>query len=129
MDSLIIEGSRNSPTVNFDASNGLLQISGRSIPDHPVKFYQPLENWLKGYVNTHPQKITFIIYLDYMNTHSTECMLILLRCLSGYSTNNPNTNIKVEWIYDEDDEDIESLGQDLEAIVRIPFDYKKITEE
>ena len=129
MDSLIIEGNFNSPTVNFDAGNGLLQIKGRSIPEHPIKFYQPLEGWLKDYINTKPQKITFLIYLDYMNSHSIECMLILLRCLGKYSTNNPNSNIKVEWIYDEDDEDIESLGQDLEAITRMPFDYKKITEE
>ena len=129
MDPLFIEGKLNSPTVNFNAVDGLLQITGRSIPEHPVKFYQPLEDWIKDYLKTNPQKITLLIYLDYMNTHSTECMLILLRCLGDFSKTNPNSNLLVEWTFDEDDEDIESLGQDLEAITNVPFTYKKVKED
>ena len=69
---LFIAGTTVSPTVNFDPINGWLQINGRCIPEHPIKFYQPLENWLNDFIATQPVSIKLSIYIDYMNTHSTE---------------------------------------------------------
>ena len=38
MDSLVIVAKINSPLVNFNAVTGKLNIVGRSIPEHPLKF-------------------------------------------------------------------------------------------
>lgn len=129
MDSLLIESKLNSPAVNFNAETGRLQIIGRSIPEHPVKFYQPLEDWLTDYLATNPSNITLHIFLDYLNTHSTECMLLLMKGLKKYREGDSSVKVLIEWLYDEDDEDMESLGKDLETITHLPFEYKIVEED
>ena len=128
MESLIIEGKTNSPNVNFSPATGLLKIVGRSIPENPVKFYQPIENWILAFINTNPRDLILYIHLDYLNTHSTECLLILLKKIEAYRDSSGN-NVKVSWNFDEDDEDMETLGEDLASIVNIPFEYKEIIED
>lgn len=125
MNALIIDGKTNSPTINFNADTGLLKIIGRSIPEHPVNFYQPLENWLTEYITTNPKEIKLFIHLDYLNTHSTECILILMKKMEQYYRET-NADVKVLWRFDEDDEDMETLGQDLSSITKIPFEIKEI---
>lgn len=124
MDSLFIEGKFNTPAVKF-TEEGILTIEGRSIPEHPVKFYQPLTNWLTEFINTQPTKIVLKVHLDYLNTHSTECMLVLFKKLEEYYTASKN-DVSIVWVFDEDDEDMESLGEDLKSFVTVPF---KIEEE
>ncbi len=128
MNALFIEGKLNSPEVDFNPNNGLLKIVGRSIPENPVKFYQPIEDWVSEYILSSPKDLTLYIHLDYLNTHSTECLLIIMKKLEAYfkSTNN---NVKISWNFDLDDEDMETLGEDLASIAQIPFEYKEIIED
>ena len=60
------------------------------------------------------------IHLDYLNTHSTECMLVLFKKLEEYYKNTQN-DVSICWTFDEDDEDMESLGEDLKSFVSVPF--------
>jgi len=128
MDSLLIEGKINSPNIDFNPSTGLLKIEGRSIPENPVKYYQPIENWIIAFINTSPQDLILYVHLDYLNTHSTECLLILMKKIEAYYKSSGN-NVKVSWNFDEDDEDMETLGEDLASIAQIPFEYKEIVED
>ena len=126
MESLHQEGTISLPTVIFNTS-GELRITGRSIPEHPVKFYEPISNWISDFLATNPSNINFLVHLDYLNTHSTECMLVILKRLDTYKKDN-NVNVTVNWHFDEDDEDMESLGEDLASMVNIPFTFKEIKE-
>ena len=126
MNTLIIEGKTNSPTINFNCNTGLLKITGRSIPENPVKFYQPLEEWISSFLDTKPSKISFYIYLDYLNTHSTECILILIKKLEGYYQAT-KADVKVIWNFDADDEDMETLGNDLASLAKVPFEMLEIS--
>lgn len=125
MDNLLIEGTINTPKIEFDASTNLLKIWGRSIPEHPINFYKPLENWIDDYIANFPESITLEIYLDYLNTHSTECMFILLKKLADYQSTS-SKKVKVVWFYDEDDEDMESMGEDLGDTIKLPIELKTL---
>ncbi|MDT8413033.1 MAG: DUF1987 domain-containing protein [Vicingaceae bacterium] len=125
MDNLLIEGTINTPKIDFDASTNLLKIWGRSIPEHPINFYTPIEKWIDAYLASFPETITLEIYLDYLNTHSTECMYILLKKLADYQLTSLK-NVNVIWFYDEDDEDMESMGEDLSDIVKLPIELKTL---
>ena len=48
MDSLKIQGNHEVPDVSFE-SFGLLQISGKSLPEDANEFYMPLRNWVTEY--------------------------------------------------------------------------------
>ena len=115
------------PTVNFNPS-GELKIIGRSIPEHPVKFYEPISNWVADFILTKPPVVNLLIHLDYLNTHSTECMLVLLKKFDTYIKDSGAT-VNVIWNFDEDDEDMEDLGKDLSTLVSIPFEYIEVLEE
>lgn len=119
MESLFIEGKFNTPTVKF-TEGGVLTIEGRSIPEHPVKFYQPITDWLSAFLQQAPTKVLLKIHLDYLNTHSTECMLVLFKKLEDYYQSTQN-DVTISWTFDEDDEDMETLGEDLKSFVNLPF--------
>jgi len=42
MDPIKIEGTPKTPTVNFNAEKGNIEIKGRSIPENSIEFYKPL---------------------------------------------------------------------------------------
>ena len=128
MKTLLIEGNMNSPLIDFNPNSGLLKIIGRSIPENPVKFYHPIEVWLTDFIASNPENLELYIYLDYLNTHSTECILILLKKIETYFK-NANSIVKISWCFDEDDEDMQGLGKDLASITGIPFEYKEVIEE
>lgn len=126
MENLILEGTINLPSINFNVSTHLLKITGRSIPEHPVKFYEPIESWIVAYLATQPSEINILIHLDYLNTHSTECVLIMLKKVEEYYKSNKGV-VKITWGFDEDDEDMEALGEDLSALIDIPIEIKEIS--
>ncbi|NQX99258.1 MAG: DUF1987 domain-containing protein, partial [Flavobacteriales bacterium] len=105
MNALLIERKLNTPLIDFNPNTGLLKIEGRSIPENPIKFYQPIEGWISNFIKTNPKDLILSIHLDYLNTHSTECVLILMKKLEAFYKIQ-NTNVKVSWNYDEEDEDM-----------------------
>ncbi|MGE0561916.1 MAG: DUF1987 domain-containing protein [Flavobacteriales bacterium] len=124
MKSLFIEGKQNSPAVAF-SEGGVLSIIGRSIPEHPLKFYKPLEDWITEFLATSPIKVYFKVHLDYLNTHSTECMLTLMKKIEEYATLS-KADVSILWNFDEDDEDMQTLGEDLKSLVKVPFKIEEV---
>lgn len=126
METLNLIGTTSLPSVNFSPT-GELKITGRSIPEHPVKFYEPISDWISDFILTNPSQINILIHLDYLNTHSTECVLIILKKLDAYTKDSGN-KVNISWNFDEDDEDMEALGEDLDSLVDIPFTITEVKE-
>ncbi|PKP47670.1 MAG: nuclear pore complex subunit [Bacteroidetes bacterium HGW-Bacteroidetes-12] len=127
MENLFIEGTTTTPKIDFNAQSGTLIIYGRSIPEHPINFYKPIESWLTEYLQTNPQKISLEIHLDYLNTHSTECLFILLKKIETFKIETSN-NVSVIWHYDEDDEDLFDMGENFAEMIKIPFKFNPINQ-
>lgn len=119
MEKISIDGSQKLPTVNFDPDKGLIEIRGKSIPENPKDFYQPLIDWVEEY-SGNPNKITTVnIKLEYFNTSSSKWILnIFKRIVPIYKDGN---DVVINWYYDENDEDIYESGEDYQSIVKIPF--------
>lgn len=127
MEALLQEGTTILPTINFNPNNGELSITGRSIPEHPVKFYQPIDEWVASYVASNPSKIHLLVHLDYLNTHSTECILVIMKKLEAYGKSS-GVDATITWQYDEYDEDMLTLGEDLASIIQLPVRIEEIKE-
>ena len=125
MEPLNIEGTPKTPTVNFDASSGVLEITGRSIPENAVEFYRPLVEWLSAYQAANTTNV--VIQLEYFNTSSSKCILDVLKKLE--MIHSASGNVQVNWHYEEDDEDMLEAGEDYEAIINIPFKMVEVEEE
>ncbi len=126
MKDLKLEGSAKTPSVLFLAQEGKLELKGRSIPENSIEFYKPLLVWLDIY-GTDPQEQTTVdMKLEYFNTSSSKCILDLFKKLEDI--NRGNTQINVNWFFEEDDEDMEEAGEDYQAIINLPFTMIEVDE-
>jgi Domain of unknown function (DUF1987). len=119
MESLLIEGTAKTPTVRFDANQGLVEIKGRSIPENSIEFYKPLVDWLEAYSKEAKPQTKVNIQLEYFNTSSSKCILDVFKKLETVYKNN--REVVINWYYEEDDEDMLEAGEDYESIIRVPF--------
>src|SRR6056297_1842468 len=126
MDPIKIEGTPKTPTVNFNAEKGNIEIKGRSIPENSIEFYKPLVDWLEEYMNS-PKELTEVnIQLEYFNTSSSKCILDVFKKLEAiYKGGN---EVVINWHYEEDDEDMLEAGEDYQSIIKIPFKMMEIEE-
>jgi hypothetical protein len=126
MQDLIIEATIKTPEVRFIASNGLLTLRGRSIPENSIDFFKPLQDWIDGYFLNPQEKTCVEIKLEYFNTSSSKSMLDLFKKMEAL--NGIQTKIEINWFYEEDDEDMLEAGEDYQAILNIPVSMIAVDE-
>ena len=126
MEPISFEGTPKTPTVNFNADTGIVEIKGRSIPENSIEFYKPLVDWLEEYKEKAQPMTKVIIQLEYFNTSSSKCILDVFKKLEAvHKAKNP---VEIHWYYEEDDEDMLEAGEDYESIIRVPFKMVEIVE-
>jgi len=124
-DALIIEGSRKTPTVLFDISKGVLEITGCSSPQDSVLFYEQLFPFIDDYAKA-AKPLTYVnILVKYINTGSTKCFQQIFKKMENI--HQINQGVTINWFYDEGDEDMLDVGHDFETIVRIPFKFIEVS--
>jgi hypothetical protein len=118
MEALKIEAKYDTPRVVLDPGNGTFEVSGRSIPEDADEFYQPMLTWLEKYSKESSPSTDFVFKLDYLNTASSRCIqnvLLLLKSIKGVS---------IQWLYKEDDQDMEDAGNDFAELIEFPIVLK-----
>jgi hypothetical protein len=126
METLLIEGSAKTPTIKFDAEQGIIEIKGRSIPENSIEFYKPLIEALENYSSAVKPITTVNIQLEYFNTSSSKCILDVFKKLEGI--NKAGSAVTIHWHYEEDDEDMLEAGEDYQAIINVPFKMVMVNE-
>jgi len=119
MEPISIEGTAKTPSVQFNAKDGIIEIKGRSIPENSVEFYKPLVDWLEDYKSAPLDKTKVNIQLEYFNTSSSKCILDVFKKLEAI--HKGKQEVEINWYYEEDDEDMLEAGEDYESIIRVPF--------
>jgi hypothetical protein len=118
MNALTLEATQDTPHIILDKDNGIFEVSGRSLPEDVIEFYTPVIEWIQGYAKAPNTKTVFAFKLDYFNTASSKLILELLKTLKDIN------GARVDWYYQEDDEDILDAGKEFSEQVTIPFDFK-----
>jgi hypothetical protein len=117
-----IKGTDDTPKVILDATpeNPVFEVSGRSLPEDVVAFYDPLLEWLDEYAESPLPKTVIDFKLEYFNTASSKLLLdVLLKLEDMYDDGH---DVLVRWHYPDDDEDMEEAGQEYADIVEVPFE-------
>jgi len=123
MDSIKLEGTPKTPTVEFNSESGELLLKGRSIPENSIEFYKPLIDWIENYSTGVSHQTTLNVQLEYFNTSSSKCLLDVFKKLERISS-----PVSINWYYEEDDEDMLEAGEDYDAIIDIPFKMIEVDE-
>jgi len=117
MEALHLEGTEDAPRIVLDKKKGLMEISGRSLPEDSTEFYKPVLDWIEQYAKDPNDSTSFVFKLEYFNTASSKVILDILYALEDIR------GIKVMWYFNEEDEDMEEAGQEFSELVEIPFEF------
>ncbi len=119
---LYIKGTSKTPEVDF--ASGVIQLSGRSIPEDAVAFYQPLIRWVASYVEK-PEKFTKVNFkIEYINSGSNRFIYAIFKLLDECSSKG--YDISITWYYEEDDDTIRGLGKDFQSLLKVPIKLVEI---
>ena len=124
MEKFTLEAGNKTPYINFQP-DGNLELSGKSIPENSAEFYHPVYEWLDKYASEPQSKTVIKIQLEYFNTSSSKCLLDIFRRLETLAKSG-KSDVKVIWIYEEEDEDMAEAGDDYQTIVKLAFEIRKV---
>lgn len=119
---MFLEKSSDTPQVECCPQEGILKLSGRSLPENAEEFYKPLLEWVREYVQTAGDTTTFNIELEYFNSSSVKHLLSIIIKLEELL--NAGKKVEVVWGYNQEDELMEMKGRELESIVELPFRFE-----
>lgn len=111
MENLNIEKTKYTPSINFNAQNGVLELVGKSYPEDTFEFYKPMVDWLEKYF-LEKDEATLNIEMIYFNSSSSKLFFDLFDHFEELS--NDGKDINVNWIYDKENESGLEAGEDFQ---------------
>jgi hypothetical protein len=121
MDNLQIAKTKYTMAINFNKDTGILEMAGSSYPENALDFFGPIIEWIKQYISEVHRPVVMNIQLNYLNTSSTKCILDIFEILEHYY--RASGDVKVNWYYAEDDEDIMETGEELGEDFEFPIEF------
>ena len=127
MDPLKIELTDSTPFIYFDKTGNKFEISGRSLPEEALSFYQPVIDWIKNYTGVPNSSTIFKFKLDYINSASVRALNDILTVLESLYLKG--SDVLIEWIYNLDDTEIKETGEEFSEIYKMPFKIEGYLEQ
>ena len=129
MEKLVIESTFNSPSVILDPESKQFEFSGESRPENVRKFYLPILEWLDDYAkeqsgmsrSERSSNLLVQFNFEYFNSTSAKYILDIFKALNVL--NDLSMKILVKWLYEEDDEDMLEVGQEMSRMSKLDFEY------
>ena len=130
MESLIIKETIVTPKIVFDFDNRDFELAGCSRPEDVKGFFAPIIKWLvdfKEFVNDDirndykQNSLVFKFRFDYFNSSSAKFILDILVLID--QIHGDGLNMQIDWFYDENDDDMKEVGEELSDVVDFPFKY------
>jgi len=129
MEKFIIEPTANSPRIVLDPEKGTFEFSGESRPENVRKFYLPVLEWLEAYTGSlealQDDQRKFDLQcqfnFEYFNSTSAKYILDIFKSLNAI--NALGVGLDIKWLYEEDDEDMLEVGQEMSRMSKLSFEY------
>lgn len=120
MEALHIKATNDTPEILFDPMQGIFEISGKSLPEDAQSYYQPILEWIEQYFENPNKQTIFNFKIDYINTSSSKIFLSFLAIIND--AQKSGHNVKINWYYLDDDEDMYDVGEEYAEIINVPFE-------
>jgi hypothetical protein len=122
MSNLIIQPTDDTPLIDFNITSNVFRMSGISIPENPIAFFVPVQNWVIDMVSQVSHKnLRVILDFEYFNTSTVKFIIIILKEFKKSTENN--NQLTIMWEYMQDDDDMLETGRELSELVEIPFEF------
>ncbi|MBN2863900.1 MAG: DUF1987 domain-containing protein [Bacteroidales bacterium] len=120
---IIQEAQKNCPGIYFYPGTNMLELIGRSIPENPESIFRPLDEWITLHFEKY-NDLNISIQLEYINSGSSKYLYEILKRLTGFLRSGKGVRIK--WLYEEDDEAMQELGEHYRDTAGIPLEIEMI---
>lgn len=127
MEGIYQKGNQKVPSISFDPNTGIFEIKGSSIPENSGAIYEPIIEFLKEYKENPKETTTLNLELSYFNTSSSKWILNILRLIKEIKTKK-KTEVKINWFYEPEDDEMLEAAEDYESILRIPINKQELRE-
>ena len=121
METLRIEQTDDSPMVVLDPADQYFEISGKSLPEDAVDFYQPVIDWFQAYREEPRAKIALNLKLIYFNTASSKLLMDIMLIFEEMV--EEGHKVQIRWHSHEKDEDMQEAGKEFEEMIAVPFEH------
>ena len=121
METLRIEQTDDSPLVILDQENQQFEISGKSLPEDVLDFYQPVLDWLSAYREKPLSLTLFNLKLIYFNTATSKLIMDILLIFEEMVVEGHE--IVIRWHSLRSDEDMQEAGKEYEEMIEVPFEH------
>ena len=116
-----ISESEKTPKLYLDSQEGIIKLAGRSMPENSKSFYNPIIEWIDKYLQQPCNNTRLIFDLEYFNSSSSKMILQLIQKLKILK--EKEKNIKVDWYYLEEDDDMLESGKTFEELAGLNFEF------
>lgn len=103
------------PEIVLNPETGHFSVRGRSMPEDALKFYLPIVNWCQNYTLSPADNTILQVEMEYFNSSTAKQLLILFETLSVIK--EKGENLRIQWVYDKDDDLIRMKGEEFRHIV------------
>ena len=123
MDIFRFDATEDLPSVMFDNSKGVFEISKRSLPENAILFYEPLIEHVTEYLRAPKEETNVILHFDYISTSSTKQVMKMIMLFDELSKTK---KVNLNWNYDNGDTDMLQTGSRLEKVTGMKFIFNEI---
>ena len=126
MEKFVLEETSKTPSVNFDAGNGLFEIKGKSIPENSNGFFGPLLEYLEDYAACPADRTVLNVKFEFFNTSSSNRIHSLFKKFEKLYL--ANSEVIIRWFCENSDENMRDAGRDFKAMLQVPFEIIEVNE-
>ncbi|MCK5536191.1 MAG: DUF1987 domain-containing protein [Bacteroidales bacterium] len=119
MNTFYQKGSKYEPEISLNPQNGVMKISGISMPENTVRVYFSVLDWLNEYKKNPAPKTRLEFDLEYINTASSKMIHEILRIVDGITIKG--CDAEIIWNYHDEDSDILEIGEEYRDFVKTNF--------
>lgn len=126
MQGLHIEATKSTPEVTLDLETNRLVLEGRSLPENTRQFYEQVKACLNSYNPAEGSAITIDVKFTYVSSSSLIALLSLIKQMRLHTERG--CTLKVNWYYEKYDDDLLTIGEDIQHLSSVDFEYFEIPE-
>jgi hypothetical protein len=105
---------------------GTIIIKGRWMNGNMVSFEKPITDWVDAYICDPAETTCIDIYCEYFSGSSSAILMSFLR--KFFYVKLKDKELKINWYYEDGDEDILEQGEYISTTLEIPFTFIMTSE-
>ena len=126
MESLNIEETSRTPGIRYIPEKNKIEIKGKSIPEDPRDFFNPVLDWFENFASSPPENTEVDVKLEYFNTSASKTFLQIFKKLEDIP--KKKGKVRINWYYEVDDYDMKECGEDYRTMLKVPFKMIEVLE-